>query len=141
LSRYYYRFLSDETKEYFEKQPAHRIVSQSKSMPNLKQDAAVVSNVAERKISAQELAKHSHGQDCWIAIKGVVYDISKFMNAHPGGSQTLIPYLGADGTHAFQDVGVCSWLSYAVIPSLSHHLACRTFQDSHFQHHWSQSYC
>jgi hypothetical protein len=82
------------------------------SKPMDPQQGAVVSNVDERKISAEELAKH----DCWIAISGIVYDISKFMNAHPGGPETLTPYLGADGTRAFQDVGVCSMLPTCPCP-------------------------
>eukprot|EP00434_Breviolum_minutum_P044158 symbB.v1.2.039404.t1/scaffold6540.1/size17236/1 len=40
-------------------------------------------------ISHQELAKHQGDGDVWMAIHGLVYDVSKFMAEHPGGSQLL----------------------------------------------------
>lgn len=30
----------------------------------------------------------------WIVIDSVVYDISKFIDLHPGGSTVLEPYIG-----------------------------------------------
>ena len=36
-------------------------------------------------ISHKELAKHNGDGDVWMAIHGVVYDVSNFMNEHPGG--------------------------------------------------------
>ena len=32
---------------------------------------------AEKKHSAEELAKHKSEENCWIAIEGVVYDVTK----------------------------------------------------------------
>ena len=33
-----------------------------------------------------ELAKHSTKESLWIAIHGHVYDMTKFLDEHPGGS-------------------------------------------------------
>lgn len=49
---------------------------------------------ADRQISWEELKMHNKDNDCWIAIDGIVYDVSKFMNAHPGGKQ---PFLELNG--------------------------------------------
>jgi len=38
-------------------------------------------------ISHQELAKHQGDGDVWMAIHGLVYDVSKFMAEHPGGEE------------------------------------------------------
>jgi cytochrome b involved in lipid metabolism len=32
----------------------------------------------------EEIKKHNKENDCWVVMKGVVYDISKYINEHPG---------------------------------------------------------
>ena len=34
-----------------------------------------------------------------------VYDVSKFMDEHPGGDEVLLSEAGRDGSDAFEDVG------------------------------------
>lgn len=51
--------------------------------------------MAERTISADELKKHSKQGDCWLAIHGNVYDVSDFMDDHPGGGDVLLDAAGA----------------------------------------------
>ena len=36
-------------------------------------------------ITQAELAQHNGNGDVWMAIHGLVYDTSKFMEEHPGG--------------------------------------------------------
>ena len=33
----------------------------------------------------QEIAKHSSHDDCWIIIRNKVYDVTSFVDKHPGG--------------------------------------------------------
>jgi cytochrome b involved in lipid metabolism len=40
-----------------------------------------------------------------MAIGGLVYDITKFLNEHPGGSEVIMEVAGQDGTEGFEDVG------------------------------------
>lgn len=35
----------------------------------------------------------------------LVYDVSKFMDEHPGGDEVLLSEAGRDGSDAFEDVG------------------------------------
>lgn len=53
-------------------------------------------------ISPQELSKHNKVEDCWIAIDGKVYDVTSFLETHPGGVARIIKYAGTDATKAFQ---------------------------------------
>eukprot|EP01116_Phalansterium_solitarium_P001627 TRINITY_DN1143_c0_g1_i2.p1 TRINITY_DN1143_c0_g1~~TRINITY_DN1143_c0_g1_i2.p1 ORF type:complete len:561 (+),score=188.87 TRINITY_DN1143_c0_g1_i2:96-1778(+) len=57
-----------------------------------------------RKISAEELAKHNTGEDCWIAINGTVYDVTKFLGEHPGGKKVVLTVAGKDGTAKFESL-------------------------------------
>lgn len=36
-------------------------------------------------ISHDELAKHNKANDAWLAIRGKVYNVTKYMDFHPGG--------------------------------------------------------
>mmetsp|Transcript_39105 Transcript_39105/g.84175 ORF Transcript_39105/g.84175 Transcript_39105/m.84175 type:complete len:138 (+) Transcript_39105:49-462(+) len=54
-------------------------------------------------ISHKELAKHNGDGDVWMAIHGVVYDVSNFMHEHPGGSQLLEDVAGRDASLEFED--------------------------------------
>ena len=41
----------------------------------------------------QEIAKHNTEQSCYVAIDKKVYDVTGFMEKHPGGKEYLL--LGA----------------------------------------------
>ncbi|EOA83079.1 uncharacterized protein SETTUDRAFT_94846 [Exserohilum turcica Et28A] len=53
--------------------------------------------------SIAEVANHGKGKNIWICIQGNVYDISKFIEEHPGGEEILRSFAGKDATEAFQD--------------------------------------
>lgn len=43
-----------------------------------------------KQITKEELKKHTKASDAWLAIKGKVYDVTKFINEHPGGDILLV---------------------------------------------------
>jgi Cytochrome b5-like Heme/Steroid binding domain len=51
--------------------------------------------------SLSEVALHNNAQSCWTAISGNVYDLTPFINQHPGGSRTILTLCGIDGTALF----------------------------------------
>ncbi|KAJ3353912.1 hypothetical protein HDU83_006117 [Entophlyctis luteolus] len=54
-----------------------------------------------KSVSEDEVAKHNSENDAWIIIDGKVYDITDFIDGHPGGRRVLLPVLGQDVTTKF----------------------------------------
>ena len=44
--------------------------------------------------SAEEVQQHSTEKDAWIIHRGKVYDVSEFLERHPGGKVILLAYAG-----------------------------------------------
>uniref|UniRef100_A0A1B6EX76 Cytochrome b5 n=1 Tax=Cuerna arida TaxID=1464854 RepID=A0A1B6EX76_9HEMI len=40
-----------------------------------------------------------------IVINNIVYNVTDFLNEHPGGEEVLLEQVGKDATEAFEDVG------------------------------------
>lgn len=64
-------------------------------------------------VSVEELAQHRARDDAWIAVDGVVYDITPHVRNHPGwtfGSVTtvvaIMAFVGKDATRAWHEVDV-----------------------------------
>ena len=57
------------------------------------------------KFTMAEVEKHASDDDTWIVIDGKVYDVTKFMDSHPGGPELITDNAGMDATDEFEDVG------------------------------------
>ncbi|KAF2213520.1 hypothetical protein CERZMDRAFT_38930 [Cercospora zeae-maydis SCOH1-5] len=62
-----------------------------------------MSTVTVTGLSPTEVAKHSQEGDLWVSIRGNVYDVSTFVEEHPGGEEVLRAFAGGDATEAFED--------------------------------------
>uniref|UniRef100_A0A9L0TGB1 Cytochrome b5 reductase 4 n=1 Tax=Equus caballus TaxID=9796 RepID=A0A9L0TGB1_HORSE len=61
-------------------------------------------------VTEEELKKHDKKDDCWICIRGFVYNVSPYMEYHPGGEDELMRAAGSDGTDLFDQVH--RWVNY-----------------------------
>lgn len=59
--------------------------------------------------SLKEVEKHNIGKgpdkSIWLVLHDKVYDVTPFLDEHPGGEEILIENAGTDATEAFEDVG------------------------------------
>lgn len=52
--------------------------------------------VVSRAIPMSEVQEHNKAADCWVAMEGKVYDITKYVEEHPGGEAAISKYAGQD---------------------------------------------
>ncbi|OQV22111.1 putative Cytochrome b5 [Hypsibius exemplaris] len=60
---------------------------------------------ALKKIRTGEVKRHKTNESYWVIINGKVYDVTLFLEEHPGGEEILIENAGTDATVNFEDVG------------------------------------
>jgi hypothetical protein len=49
-----------------------------------------------------QVRANNTARSCWTAIDGFVYDLTRWINSHPGGSGAILFLCGTDGTNAFK---------------------------------------
>jgi salicylate hydroxylase len=54
-------------------------------------------------VTRQELERHNTFDDCWVVIRGNVYDFTEWKTRHPGGSFVARLFAGKDATGEFGD--------------------------------------
>jgi sterol desaturase/sphingolipid hydroxylase (fatty acid hydroxylase superfamily) len=62
--------------------------------------------------TAEEVAQHNTAEDCWCIIgtssdsdTKTIYDLTSYLELHPGGSEILEDVAGTDASDVFQDIG------------------------------------
>ncbi|XP_042429603.1 cytochrome B5-like protein [Zingiber officinale] len=53
-----------------------------------------------RTYSKKEVLLHNKRTDCWIIVKGKVYDVTPYVEEHPGGD-AILNNAGGDSTEGF----------------------------------------
>lgn len=56
-------------------------------------------------ISLAQVAEHNKPDDVWFVVHNKVYDVTKYLEEHPGGSAILQEVAGKDATQEYEDVG------------------------------------
>ncbi|XP_056640515.1 cytochrome b5 [Diorhabda carinulata] len=55
--------------------------------------------------SLAQVKEHNDNKSTWIVIHNEVYDVTPFLNEHPGGEEVLLEQAGKEASEAFEDVG------------------------------------
>jgi len=58
-----------------------------------------------KKYTLAEVKEHKDSRSSWIVIHDIVYDVTKFLEEHPGGEEVLLEQAGDYATEPFEDVG------------------------------------
>ncbi len=67
------------------------------------QDAVALASSAPKELNrftVEEVARHAAPDDCWIIVKGCVYDVTSYVEEHPGG-QAILRNAGRDASAGF----------------------------------------
>lgn len=58
--------------------------------------------LSTKKYSFATVKKHHTRSSCWTVISHNVYNLTKWINKHPGGAKRILAICGKDGTKAFR---------------------------------------
>ena len=87
----------------------------SVTVPKVAKEISMKKEGLNRSITIDELRKHDNEEDPWFVLNNEVYLGSSFMQAHPGGAQSIISAAGMDATDEF--MAIHSETAKAMMPS------------------------
>lgn len=93
---------------------AKEIVNMSKNRKSNK-TRKMKGGKANKKYTMQQVAKHNKKEDGWLVINKKVYDVTTWIDKHPGGA-VIENYLGRDATKAFKSVGHPEYVMKTILP-------------------------
>lgn len=80
-----------------------RVETSTSAVDNASVNRGVL-GVKRLSLTWSEISKHNSLSDCWIVVNGRVYDITRYIPMHPGGSGIIEPYCGRDATDIFYNI-------------------------------------
>ena len=93
---------------------AKEIVNMSKNRKSIK-TRKMKGGKANKKYTMQQVAKHNKKEDGWLVINKKVYDVTTWIDKHPGGA-VIENYLGRDATNAFKSIGHPEYVMKTILP-------------------------
>jgi cytochrome b involved in lipid metabolism len=65
-------------------------------------DPTSVPTAQSASYTMEQVATHAVASDCWSVVNGKVYNLTNWVNKHPGGAPVITAMCGADGTASYQ---------------------------------------
>ena len=62
---------------------------------------AVTATSTKKTYTLADVSAHSNATSCWALINSKVYDLTNWINHHPGGPDKILGICGKDGSNAF----------------------------------------
>ena len=73
----------------------------SSTAPSVRPSATVAPSVAPASYTMAQVKANKSAAKCWSVINEKVYDLTAWINAHPGGAGAITSLCGIDGTQDF----------------------------------------
>eukprot|EP00271_Cylindrocystis_brebissonii_P011554 TRINITY_DN29411_c0_g1_i1.p1 TRINITY_DN29411_c0_g1~~TRINITY_DN29411_c0_g1_i1.p1 ORF type:complete len:191 (+),score=45.34 TRINITY_DN29411_c0_g1_i1:104-676(+) len=64
------------------------------------EEKASADKAKKKGFTVEEVSRHSSRDDCWLIIKGKVYDVTSYVDEHPGGD-SIAKNAGGEATEGF----------------------------------------
>jgi predicted heme/steroid binding protein len=77
------------------------VLERDGSVPPRSSDESVPKTPKTSGYTLAEVSAHSDAASCWSIIDGQVYDLTEFLDMHPGGKRNILKICGKDGTDMF----------------------------------------
>ena len=61
--------------------------------------------MAPKTFTISDVEKHTSEKDAWLIIEDKVYNVTDYLNEHPGGSEILMDVAGQDASDMFESIG------------------------------------
>ncbi|KAG6423029.1 hypothetical protein SASPL_113412 [Salvia splendens] len=61
--------------------------------------------VESKVFTYSDVSAHKTSDDCWVIINGKVYNVTSYLDEHPGGDEVILGQAGNDASQEFEDVG------------------------------------
>ncbi|KAF8203685.1 FMN-dependent dehydrogenase-domain-containing protein [Pholiota molesta] len=55
-------------------------------------------------LTLDQVAQHNSKSSCWVIIQNKVYDVTEFLDEHPGGAAIILKYAGRDATAVYEPI-------------------------------------
>jgi cytochrome b involved in lipid metabolism len=78
-----------------------QIQNQEKLTQTSEEEKTGENGETEKTYTMEEVAKHNSKESCWTVIRGEVYDLTNWIDKHPGGADKILKICGKDGTDLF----------------------------------------
>lgn len=87
--------------EHHNKKENYKINKKSRNKENKKESKKEIKKGTKKEITLEEVKKHNKKTDAWIVIEDKVYDVTSWIENHPGGL-IIMRGVGKDATILFK---------------------------------------
>ncbi|EFJ44449.1 hypothetical protein VOLCADRAFT_106432 [Volvox carteri f. nagariensis] len=61
--------------------------------------------MSQKVYTLADVKVHTNDKSCWLVVHGKVYDVTAFLEEHPGGYDIILSSTGKDATQDFEEIG------------------------------------
>lgn len=97
-----YVFIGGFLEKNEDEKPVQSVNQQDSAPTQISNESNQSTQSTAKTFTEAEIASRNTKDNCWLIIDSKVYDVSKFISEHPGGSTAITPYCGKEAGKAFE---------------------------------------